>query len=501
VTFRARLVLALLALALLPTAVFTLFTLDQLDRSTARWFRPGVDRALESAFELTRTSTTRLESTLLAQSDDWAARAPSAAEARARLRVQGLDFAQWYLSVDGDWRLESQQTAEGVLPPRPMDLAGELSAALAGDRVVRSRTGALAAVARADRDRAVLVGLWVSPDSFERADSIAIGAAHYRRLGVLVDMQRRYVWLLLAALVVVVSLLAAWLAATLARGMTRPLADVASALERVAAGDLESPLEPAGAREVRSLGVSFNAMRERLAAAREQLRMAEREAAWREVARRLAHEIKNPLTPMRLSLHRLQRRASTVPAAERAAVEDSLAALLTEVEHLSRLAEQFSRYARLPEPHLEPIDLAAVAREVGALHEPDGLTLTMETSTPLPVTGDRLLLSRALHNLLLNACEASPAGSTVELRSLRESGQAVVEVLDRGPGLPAELQARVFEPYVSSKQRGSGLGLSLVRDIATQHGGTVTLDDREGGGARARLTLPLRHADGGDART
>jgi signal transduction histidine kinase len=102
-----------------------------------------------------------------------------------------------------------------------------------------------------------------------------------------------------------------------------------------------------------------------------------------------------------------------------------------------------------------------------------------------------LLLSRALHNLLVNAIEASPPGSVVELESGRADREAWVEVRDRGPGLDPALAPRVFEPYVSNKNRGSGLGLSLVRDIATQHRGSVTLVNRDGGGARARLTLPL----------
>jgi signal transduction histidine kinase len=101
-----------------------------------------------------------------------------------------------------------------------------------------------------------------------------------------------------------------------------------------------------------------------------------------------------------------------------------------------------------------------------------------------------LLLSRALHNLIVNAIEASPPGSTVELVSGRSDGEAWVEVRDRGPGLDPKLADRVFEPYMSTKNRGSGLGLSLVRDIARQHKGNVTLVDREEGGAVARLTLP-----------
>ncbi len=102
-----------------------------------------------------------------------------------------------------------------------------------------------------------------------------------------------------------------------------------------------------------------------------------------------------------------------------------------------------------------------------------------------------MLLARALSNLILNACEASPPGTAVEVSARSEGGDAVVEVLDRGPGLDESVRGRVFEPYVSTKARGSGLGLSLVRDIAVQHGGRVSLESRGHGGARARFVLPL----------
>jgi nitrogen fixation/metabolism regulation signal transduction histidine kinase len=245
---------------------------------------------------------------------------------------------------------------------------------------------------------------------------------------------------------------------------------------------------------MRSLAESFNRMTAGLAEARSSLMRAEREAVWREVARHLAHEIRNPLTPMRLSLHRLEKRLDSMPESERPAVRASLAALVQEIDHLANLAEQFAHYARLPEPRMEATDLAAVARSAVALHEPGRVTLA--APSPVAVTGDALLLSRAVHNLVLNALEAGSPDSTVEVAVRAEGDRAVLEVLDRGPGLAPEVRGKLFEPYVSTKRRGSGLGLSLVRDIAGRHGGEVTLEDREGGGARARLTLP-RATEGG----
>ena len=498
-TLRARLTVALLALALIPTALYTAFTLDQLGRSAERWFRPGVNRALESALETTRTTLARVEAVSLAQADAFAAALPARPLAdadrerlRAALHSSGLDFVQIYRRAAGRWRLTEQIAPPGVIALDQPDLGAEIGPSIEASRVIHSAKGAIAAVAALEGDGAIVAGAWVPPDFFSRVDDVGLGVSRYGQLGVLVKLQRQYVWFLVTLLVIGLSAIAVVLASSLARGMSRPLRDLAGGFERVAGGDLGVRIEPAGARELRTLGESFNTMTARLEAARDSLKQAEREAAWREVARRLAHEFKNILTPMGLSLHRMQRRAGQVAPEHRAAVADSLAAMDQALADLTRLAEQFSQYARLPEPRFERIDLAQVVRDAAQLHEPGRCTVTLvPPGGPLPVSGDRLLLSRAVHNLLLNACEASPDGGTVDVSSSREGDVAVVEVLDRGCGLAPEVRARLFEPYVSTKARGSGLGLSLVRDIAVQHGGTITLDDREGGGARARIRLPV----------
>jgi nitrogen fixation/metabolism regulation signal transduction histidine kinase len=498
VTLRTRLLAALLALALLPTLVLTLFTLYELSRATDRWYLPVVDRALESGVEVSRTALTRVEATVLGRADDWAASLtdrPPDAEARAALREElseaGLDFVQFYRREAGRWRLSEQIVPAGVLAADSLDFSKEIDAALATERLLRSRQGVLGGVARAKNGVAVVTGIRLTPDFFARVQQIGVAREQYGRLAVLVDVQRRYVWLLVVSVVIVVIAAAFLLARSLAGSMTRPLVSLRDAFALVAGGHLETRVPEDGAAELRELARSFNTMTARLAEARTALAIAEREAAWRDVARRLAHEIKNPLTPMHLSLHRLQKRVDLVPEAERAAVRASLAALLQEVEHLTRLAERFAQYARLPEPEFIALELGELAGAVAALHEPADVRVTVETGQAAPVRGDRLLLSRALHNLLLNACEASPPGGEVTVRTGVEGGECWIEVLDRGPGMPPEVAARVFEPYVSTKNRGSGLGLSLVRDVAVQHGGRATLENREGGGARARLTLPL----------
>ena len=497
-TLRARLLFALLAMAIIPIVAFTMFTLDQLDRSAQRWVRPGVERSLGSALEVSRSSLAHLDGTVLACAAalapfgaDGALNATERTEVQEELGESRLDFAQLYRRDGTGWKLVEQVAPPGVLAPSTPDLGAEVAAAIdSSAQLVHSKRGVLAGVARASEHAAIVAGIWVPPDFFERVEDVGEGVAHYRQLGVLVSLQRRWVWLVVSALTIGLVVLALVFANALARSMSRPLSELSGAIERVAAGELGTRVQPTGARELQTLATSFNAMTARIEAARVSLQHAEREAAWRDVARHLAHEIKNPLTAMRYALHRIQRRVDLIPAGDREAVAQSVDAILREVQDLALMAEQFSQYARKPEPRLEELDLAVVVRDAAALEEPEAVRVT-GASDGLGVRGDRVLLSRAVQNLMVNAREAGGAGAVVEMKLGREPDRAVLEVLDRGPGLPEGSSERLFEPYVSTKNRGSGLGLSLVRDVAQQHGGGITLANREGGGAVARLWLPL----------
>lgn len=487
----------MMALALLPTAVLSLFALDQLGRATSRWFRPGVDRALESGVEVSKTALTRMETTALAFTEEWAQRTRASAgdpmrAAEALLEGSGVDVAQLYERHDGGWRMVDQREPSGVLLPERFDFSGDIESAITGSRVIRSPSGALAGLAPLGDERALVAAMWVPRTFFADLDSLGYTFGYYRQLGAVVGVQRRVLWVLVAIVGLLVVVLAYAVANMLAAQMSRPLTGMSEALERVAEGRLDVRVDPAGAREVQALATSFNAMTANLAEARTQLQEAEREAAWREVARRLAHEFKNILTPMSLSLHRLSRRVDAVAPEQREAVTESLGSLGRGVDHLTQLSDQFAQYARLPDPRFEPQDLTEISKTAARMHEDPDHTIDVHDGPALPVRADSLLLSRLIHNLVLNACEASPAGTHVELRTRRDGSRAILEVLDRGHGVSDDMRDRAFEPYVSSKKRGSGLGLSLVRDIARQHDGDVALEPRDGGGACARLALPLR---------
>ncbi len=229
---------------------------------------------------------------------------------------------------------------------------------------------------------------------------------------------------------------------------------------------------------------------------------AQRDAAWGEVARRLAHEIKNPLTPIQLAAERLQSKlAGHLGTDDAALLERATHTIVQQVEALKSMVNAFSEYARAPELKFGRVDLNTLVNEVLELYRSQaaGVALKAELDASLPaVAADRSRLRQVLNNLIANGLEAVEglADGAVTVSSAREriAGRevAVVSVTDNGPGFQQELLARVFEPYVTSKTRGTGLGLAIVKKIAEEHGGNAEAHNRGARGAIVRVTLPLR---------
>ncbi len=285
------------------------------------------------------------------------------------------------------------------------------------------------------------------------------------------------------------------LAVILARRISRPVDALAQGARALAQGSLGHQVAVSSSGEIDELVRAFNAMSSDLRSATDRAVVAERVAAWQGVARRLAHEIKNPLTPIRMSVE-------TLVAAHRAGRSDfdeifreSAQAVLEEVERLRRIVDEFSQFARLPKPTLAPLELAELAGSVLALYSspPEGIRIDRELGEGLQVEADRDQLWQVLINLLTNAIQAMPQGGRVLLRAVSlGEGSAALEVADQGPGIAAENRARLFEPYFTTKEGGTGLGLAIALRIAQEHGGTLEEIGLEGGGrgARFRLTLP-----------
>ena len=223
---------------------------------------------------------------------------------------------------------------------------------------------------------------------------------------------------------------------------------------------------------------------------------AERAAAWEEAARRMAHEIKNPLTPVRLAAERIRRKARGSKQCDpelAKVVEEGADTIVQEVRTLAALVDAFHRFARLPETRLEECDLASVVAQVAKLYDgtKPGVAVALEVPTDLaPVRGDGEQIKRAVVNLVDNAVAATPAGGTVTLRASVADGLARVVVTDDGPGIPPEERDLVFEPTFSTKANGFGLGLSITSRIAAEHRGRVLLEENAPRGCRFVLEWP-----------
>ena len=291
-------------------------------------------------------------------------------------------------------------------------------------------------------------------------------------------------------------LLSSWAAAR----MTRPIGKLAAGAAAVASGDWNARVSIRSHDEIGSLARAFNHMTNQLAEQRERLVQAERVAAWRELARRLAHELKNPLFPLQITVENLRRAREQGANEFDETFRESTSTLLAEIENLKTIVGRFSDFAKMPHPELHPVNLNEVVRGIVRLFEPrftvvgqPAVTPEMHLDEKLPVIqADVALLHRAIENLILNALDAMPAGGTLTIRTLRQENGARLEVADTGAGLTREECERLFTPYYTTKKHGTGLGLAIVQSVVADHCGRISVASELGHGATFRIDLPAR---------
>jgi signal transduction histidine kinase len=384
-----------------------------------------------------------------------------------------------------------------LVSARPMEYGGLKLWVVGG---VRLDTELPKSVAALTRTRAVLTGDEgllgqageVAPPTVVRrltlAPRVQLALAFSQAADLQVERGVRRSFFFLAALGLLAALcLGLWLSPRI----TRPVEALTAAAEQVAAGAWGERVEQKATGEVGALVDAFNKMTTDLKRTTEQLLATERVAAWQEVARRLAHEIKNPLTPIRMSLETLLAASrSKSPEFERL-FQESAGPVLEEVDRLRRIVDEFSRFARLPAPKLETLKLDELAAHVAALHGKDeALQLETRFEPNVAVRADRDQLTQVVLNLVKNAAEAMKGEGRVRLAVSTKGSDAVLEVEDEGPGVRPEDRARIFEPYFTTKEGGTGLGLAIAARICLDHGGRLELGETKGRGSLFRLVLP-----------
>lgn len=288
-------------------------------------------------------------------------------------------------------------------------------------------------------------------------------------------------------------MLALVVATLLSRSLARPMVELSEQARRVVAGDPQ-PVRASGGKELVEFAEAFNAAISDLTALRKRLAATERIAARREIARRVAHEIKNPLAPIRAAVETLRRLQARRDPAFDEYFDEATRTVLEEVARINAIVTEFTRFQRLAPPAPAPVDVVETARKVVNLHAGADPRLSLHAEPCAVINADADQLVQVLTNLVQNALDA--IGTDAERRvtvSLRQPDAAhvVVRVEDDGPGVPAEIREKLFEPYATTKPQGTGLGLAIVQRIAIEHGGEITYRDRPEGGACFELRLPV----------
>jgi signal transduction histidine kinase len=294
--------------------------------------------------------------------------------------------------------------------------------------------------------------------------------------------------------IVLAILLSSWASAR----VTRPVEQLARAAREVTSGNWNASVQVEGHDEVAQLAESFNRMTSELLAQKERLVQTERVAAWRELARRLAHELKNPLFPLQLTVENLIRAREQSPEIFEEIFRESSQTLLAEISNLKGIIGRFSEFSKMPQPQLQRVQVNEIVEAVGRLFQAqfqakgsEAIHCQMQLDRRLdPIAADPELLHRALSNLVLNAMDAMPNGGTLTLRTRRDDGKVAVEVCDTGSGLTREECDRIFTPYYTSKQHGTGLGLAIVQSVVSDHGGRISVQSEPGKGTTFVIELP-----------
>ena len=325
-------------------------------------------------------------------------------------------------------------------------------------------------------------------------------AGNSRRPLVELESRIRSTALLVAGLALVLAILvSSWIAAR----VTRPVEQLAQAAREVAAGNWETRLQADSHDELGDMANAFNRMTRELTEQRERLLQAERVAAWRELARRLAHELKNPLFPLQITVENLLKARERGDQEFDEVFRESASTLLSEMANLKAIISRFSEFSKMPQPQLQAVDVNELAGGVLQVHQAqlraDGrpaIAAQLELDPELgKVAADPDLMHRALANLVLNAIDAMPGGGTLTLRTRSAGENVCIEVSDTGGGMSQEECDRLFTPYYTTKEHGTGLGLAIAQSVVSDHRGRIAVRSVPGRGTTFVIELPRRRGD------
>jgi nitrogen fixation/metabolism regulation signal transduction histidine kinase len=523
--FEKRLLVLFLVLSVTPTLLIAFFGAHYFTRSVELVSNPALEESFRNSVEIARELSAKLERDAKAVSMRLAKESHLRKKAGRTLEdflkrvseANNTDFTALYRLEEGTtWtllatyppdleRIDTHATFD-IIPGR----AGPQSLTFSDHDVIAS--GVLKG-----RDSLFVAGFTLEGGMMEMMRKTGDDLSRYRSVGMYVSILRRYMIIMISALVAIMAISSTVVSRLIARRISHPITELARATERIAKGDLTHRVSVNAKDEIRSLISSFNNMTQELLENKRDLIRTQRIAAWREVARRIAHEIKNPLTPIEIAIYRLKKRLG-IDTREHEVIEECLDSILKEVSTLKNIAQEFSSFAKLPEPKFQDLDPNEAIRSVLGLYASsfENIEITTEYAANLPsVMADDDQIRRVLENLVKNALEAMPRGgrltvttSLVELDTTDRGKYVRIEISDTGSGIPEDLKDKIFDPYFTTKQTGTGLGLAMAYRIVEDHAGKIAFTtgsagttfivelpiDRKGKGAQ------LEESNGADHR-
>lgn len=494
---RFRLALAIALTAAIPVAAAVVLARSLVQQATERSYVPELQTHLDQAF---------------AAYGDLAKQTKRA----MRLQARVIATSSPIVAIDLNQRAQTEQALAGVMSQYPdvaglevTDSEGEVRARVGRDEPVdeERELSLRVEVPLADSDSTLVVTSVTPKAPFDEFDRLGAFLEAYASLARRREVDEQTYVLAFAVLLVGTIGIAVTVGSRLARGVVRRIADLAKATGEAGRGNLSVRVREEPADEVGQLGRAFNTMLTEIEGSRSRIEYLSRLASWQEMARRLAHEIKNPLTPIQLAVQEVHQRLRNVPPEDRKVLDLTLEIVEAEVLTLRRLVKEFSEFARLPQSALEPVSLRGFLADLeeeltlsplGTLGlEPEG-NPNMKVRWDLPATDvqvplDTQMMRRVLLNLVRNSVQAARGRPEVTVWVKAQIGDRVELIVeDDGPGIEPALRAQIFEPYVTTKNDGTGLGLAIVKKVVMDHQGAVEVQSRDQGGARFVLTLPLQ---------
>jgi nitrogen fixation/metabolism regulation signal transduction histidine kinase len=493
--FQAKLTVLFLLFMMIPAVPLTLFVANLLTQSADMLLLPGIGHALETSLSTIRLQAEQKGRLFFEAHPDpqtWSA---------DQIRLNGMLFAGLYrlthdsVAVLGQIRMPGCTVPATWLPNA--EAFREPADSLQSGCITTPQGETWMSVCKSFSGPSLaVVGYAVSTSVLGAKQEITKALSVYSTLTLLKEniIKKNIIWAVASLWVVALAVLAVATAKKLSRGISEPIQDMVSGMRRVASGDFSREVQTRAKDEIRFLVDSFNGMMHELQNTRQRLLQAEKLAAWQEAARRISHEIRNSLTPVFVSLRRIK--SALRDGHPSKTVSESLTTLEEELVSLESISTAFSDFARLPHPQkirLNMNDVVATAVRTAG-HETDSVGLRADLSpVPLLFEADREQMKRLLRNLIKNAVEASSRNGAVVVRTRQEPHprpSVVVEIEDHGAGMDSDVQGKLFQPYFTTKKKGTGLGLVIAQKIVEDHSGLIQVQSQKGTGTLIRVSFP-----------